>query len=557
MILLFFGYVEPYPPFAASVMAFTCYGIRFIQGRTGYSTVIVSFIVMLLLHFSAVAMIPGFAALFMIRKGRMISGKKYHISLFITALVGAAVLWVLQNEKAFSGFFFEKFVPLFSGPHRNGIAYPLFSWKTLVDAFNELVLICPIAVFIITGLSRSKGQRNEHMHGTVLFLETMIFFYMMEFLVFNKNIGVSRDWDLFAPMAIPIALLTALVLLDRCRRMTSILFAIVLAVIVVHTAPWVVLNSIRERSVARFVDLVNSGYWSDYAKGYGYSTLGFYFKRLSDDGQTAFFLKAASEADEGNVRHLYNLATTYAGGEQYEKATGVFKKVIERNPEHLDARYNLGLSYMRMGKTDLAEDQFSEILRLDSTYVRSYEPFEMISFDKGNIARCIDLYRKARRLGVDTTPRLKELASTSSYPVERERAKELLDKLTAIDPNDPVLYRILARLCVADGECEKALIYLDRGMRLASDRSDILILNNIGTTYREREEHEKAARIFNRAIRLSPDDPDLRIKLARTYLELGDCPNAWSQVFAAENLKANVPRDFLEDLQKSMSRPRR
>ena len=557
MILLFFGYVEPYPPFAASVMAFTCCGIRFIQGRTGYVTVIAAFIVMVLLHFSAVAMIPGFAALFLIRKGRMISGRKFHISLLITVLVGAAVLWVLQNERAFSGFFFEKFVPLFSGPHRNRIAYPLFSWKTLVDTFNELVLICPIAVFIFAGLLRSKGQGNEQMHGILLFLETIVFFYIMEFLVFNKNIGVSRDWDLFAPMALPIALLTAIVLLDRYRRMTSILSAIVFAVIIVHTAPWVVLNSIKEKSVTRFVDLVNNGYWSDYAKGYGYSTLGFYFQRLSDNGQAASFLKAASETDEGNTRYLYNLATIYAGGEQYEKAAGMYIKVIEKNPEHLDARYNLGLSYMRMGKTDLAEDQFSEILRLDSTYVRSYEPFEMISFDMGKIERCIDLYRKAKKLGVNTAPRLKELASTSSGPVERERARKLLDKLTAIVPNDPVLYRILARLCVADGECEKALIYLDRGMRLASDRSDITILNNIGATYFDRDEHEEAARMFARAIQLSPSDPDLRINLARTYHKLGDSPNAWNQVFAAESLKAKVPRDFLDDLQKSMSRPRR
>jgi tetratricopeptide (TPR) repeat protein len=556
-MLLFFGYVEPYPPLAASVMAFIYYGIRFIQQKSGYVAVIAAFIVMVLLHFSSLAMIPALAVLFPIRKGRMISGRKLHLSLVAMVAAGVAVLWVLQRGRMFSGFFFEKFVPLFPGPHRNRIAYPIFSWKTLFDAFNELILICPIALLIFAGLRRSNGPRSERTNGILPFLETITVFYLMEFLLFNKNIGVSRDWDLFAPLAIPIALLTGLVLLDRYRRRTSTLSAIAFSIIIVHTAPWVALNAIKDTSLKRFVDLVENGYWSDYAKGYGYSTLGFYFKRMSDNGRAVRFMKAASEADEGNTRYLYNLATLYAEGNDYEKATGIYEKVIERDPGRLDARYNLGLNYMKSGKMELAENQFAEILRRDSSYVQSFEPYEMVSFDMGKIDRCIELYRKAKKLGVDTAPRLLALASKPGGPAERERGKMLLEKLSAIEPGDPAPYRVLARLSLADGDARKALIYLDQGMRIAQDRSDIVILNNIGARYFDRGEPAKAAQVFVRAIKLYPSDPGLRINLARTYHKLGDSPNAWRQVFAAESLKAKVPRDFLDDLQRSMPRPRR
>ena len=72
MMLLFFGYVEPYPPLAAAVMAFSYYGIAYARGGARSYKPIVAFIVATGLHFSAIALLPALGVLLWTGSGRAI-----------------------------------------------------------------------------------------------------------------------------------------------------------------------------------------------------------------------------------------------------------------------------------------------------------------------------------------------------------------------------------------------------------------------------------------------------------------------------------------------------
>jgi tetratricopeptide (TPR) repeat protein len=532
-MLLFFGYVEPYPPYAASVMAFIFVGIKYSKGGTSAVMAVAAFIVAMLLHPSAIALLPGLVVIFYVRRYGAIPSRKFNTYVFLAIVVGLGALWTLQHLRAAGGFFYEKFVPLFPGPPRNRIAYPLFSLKTLFDSFNELVLICPVAIFIFTGLIRSRASRGSTTRSgsrkkeprdnvgdsTFIFLKTVTIFYILEFLLFNKNIGVSRDWDLFAAMAIPLALLTVHVLLERYARVPKTLSIIVVAVIVVHTAPWIMLNADEERSRTRFIDLVDNGFWSEYARGYGYSSLGFYFKQRGNKQRMTAYTRAASEADPGNIRYAYNLATTYAGLGQNSEAAALFRRVLDRDPDYTEARNNLGILYWKMGRLDLAEMELSEIVRRDSTYVMCFEPLSNIYAWTGKMENTITLYRKALDLGNDLGPYITELGTQ--------------------------LY--------AEGRIEDAWSLFYEVYRNGS--RDIALLNNLGVILCRQNRFEEALGIFNSAAEAHPYNPDIQLNIARTYYSIGDFQKAWRHVEAARRMNAKVPDAFMEELRKAMGQP--
>jgi tetratricopeptide (TPR) repeat protein len=434
MMLLFFGYVEPYPPFAAAVMAFTFYGIRFGARGTGAVAVVVALAVAMVLHFSAVALLPSVVVLIWMRSGRVMTRKKHYAFLVAGGVVVLAALSILKHTRALSGFFYEHFAPLLPELPRNRIAYPLLSFETPFDSINLLLLVCPAAIFVAAAFARPRGERRPAEERVFLFLATMAIVFVAESLVFNENIGVSRDWDLFAPIAIPLALAASMVLFDRYGHSVASLSVLLFSMLVVHTAPWIALNASREKSIDRFVNLVHDGFWSPYARGYGYSTLGIYFRLQEKMELASRYTAAAADADPGNIRYRYNLGELYQKQGEYAKSAEAYEKVLERKPDHLGARYGLGVAFWATGKLDRVEREMAEVIKGDSTYYAAYEVLADAHARSGRIEECVDVCRRAERHGRDMGPFIERLLVESLRAGDYESARRLGKCLAAIDP---------------------------------------------------------------------------------------------------------------------------
>lgn len=543
-LLLFFGYVETYPPFAAAVMALMYFGIRRLEGKGSALSVIVVMIVTFLLHPSAVALIPGIALLLLLSSGRTVTRRRLYAVFVVAVVAGLTALWILQDTKAFSGFFYDKFLPLFPGPPRNRTAYPLFSYQTLVEAVNLLLLICPVAVFAFLGFLRAPKERERSRDDILLFLEISAAFYVLEFLVFNKNIGVSRDWDLFAAIAIPLALLTAIVLIDRFPKRAGMFACLAFGIICIQTVPWIALNADGERSEERFADLVEHNLWSDYARGYGYSTLGIYYRRIGDAERATRYLQATVDADPGNVRYLYNLATILSQQQKLDEAAAIYERVIERDPEYLEARNNLGVIYWKNGRPDKAAEQLEGVLEINPSYANAYEPLAHVYVESGNVEGCADLYGLAERHGVDMTELFVRLGLEAERNGDVKRAAYLLGKMAEAYPENTrinieyamVLYRANMR-----SEALEHLIALYR-----SGNRETLVLNNIGVLLCQMGHCDKSLEIFEEAARLYPDDPSVRVNYARAFYTLGNYEKAREQLVVAKRLDARIPQDLLQ-----------
>jgi tetratricopeptide (TPR) repeat protein len=84
---------------------------------------------------------------------------------------------------------------------------------------------------------------------------------------------------------------------------------------------------------------------------------------------------------------------------------------------------------------------------------------------------------------------------------------------------------------------------------------DVMVMNNIGVIYSKRKEFDQAVRIFENALRVDQNQPDLLVNAARAYFRIGDYPRAWACVIRVERLGAAPPAGLLSELNSAMLRP--
>lgn len=586
-VMLFFGYIEAYPPAAAMMMVYLYFASRSLEGRGGTGAAALACLAAIVLHPSMIALLPSLFVLVISNRGASPATGKYFKAVSTTVIMGLAALWTLQRWRLFGGFFSESFLPILGGSTGNRIPYPIISLGNLVDIFNELLLVCPIAILLLVLLSSRGENPDDADRRRMIFFGTASIYFMLLFAVGNKVLGVSRDWDVFAPMAFPLALLTALLLLSRFRRNARDLAVFASFILLLHTVPWITINASTELSLRRFADLAGNPRWSSFARGYAFDVLGTYYFYSDDMPRALDYSIASVEADQGNVRYLYNAATRYMLANRHEEAIRMFEQVIRKKADYLDARLNLGTIYANLERYREAREQFLHALRIDPGSAPAHSKLAHACWREGEEGRASELYSKAIELDPANPENYMNLALLELNAGRRDDARRLMESAIGTEPEFAPAYLHLGRVCAQEGDMDRALelygrhlhlepaaldarfemaVILDRSGRLdealkhllhvnEARPGDIKVMNNIGVIYSKCNEFDQAVRIFENALRVDQNQPDILVNAARAYVRTGDYPRAWACVIRAERLGAAPPARLLSELNSAMLRP--
>jgi len=251
---LFFGYVESYTVIPVGIALFLWLGLRLLKG--GEKLWPVAAVLAVTLGFSPSSLplsLPLLYLAWVYRKqgfgpGRValeLGAPMLIVAAGIVALftIGGHGLDTLVGADAPGGGDHRWLVPLLHTGSR-WEHYTMFSWAHLRDFLNEQALVAPLALPVALGglvLYRRKLDRRD---PALRFLALAGAAYLLLTFVWNPDYGGRRDWDLFAPAAVPLAALAAYMLSrDVSGRERARSLALVVAVQIVHLAPWIWFNA--------------------------------------------------------------------------------------------------------------------------------------------------------------------------------------------------------------------------------------------------------------------------------------------------------------------------
>ena len=142
-----------------------------------------------------------------------------------------------------------------------------------------------------------------------------------------------------------------------------------------------------------------------------------------------------AEAEAYNARGI-----AYSENDEHDRATTIFDKAIELQPDYINAHYNRGLAYMRKGEVDKALADYSGAIQFKRNYAEAYNNRGIGYHAKGEIIHAVQDYSTA----IGLNPELAEpYANRGSLYLSRKdihRAVYDCSKALRLNPDLGVAY---------------------------------------------------------------------------------------------------------------------
>lgn len=251
MMQFFFGYVENYTLIPIGILIFLWLGLRSLQGRARFWTVSLALACTNAFHPSTLVLWPAVLVL-LARRWR--SPRAWAECLLPPLLVGAGVLVLMEagghGLDALLGADFPGggdrrwWVPLWQTETR-WEHYTMFSWGHALDIVNEQLLVAPFTLPLLA-LAHAFLPRRTPRDPATRFLAVAGLCYLLFTWTWNPDYGGRRDWDLFAPAALPLTAWLAYALprrLEHPRALAETAWA-VLPTAFAHLVGWVYSNTL-------------------------------------------------------------------------------------------------------------------------------------------------------------------------------------------------------------------------------------------------------------------------------------------------------------------------
>jgi tetratricopeptide (TPR) repeat protein len=272
-----------------------------------------------------------------------------------------------------------------------------------------------------------------------------------------------------------------------------------------------------------------------------------------DPAKSLEYAKQVVQKYPEDERARQNLAFSYSGQQQNEKAIDELNKAIELNPDFSPAYNTLGYAYRLVNKNDDAEKAFKKYIELVPNDPNPYDSYAELLMKTGRFDESIAQYRKALSIDPNFTNSGYGIASNLMFQGKHDQAIAEAQKLTSAARNDgdrrfalfikTVVYADQGKTDQAIGELEKEYALDSKNQdprQMAADASSIgAILLNAGKPDQAQKRFQQALDLQLNSS-LSPEvKEDARLAhhfdLGRIALAKNDLATAKSE--ASEYLK--------------------
>jgi tetratricopeptide (TPR) repeat protein len=286
-VLFYSGYVEYYTPVFTALFVFVIAAERSLGGKTGIGPVLSAYALAVVSHYMALALLPSLLFVLAARNETLRARLRHlrHADVRAGLAAGGALVaaWVLFYLAAgFADSASRIVMPVAAQESPAGLqSYTLLSAAHLADILNLFVLLAPAGLVALLWTWTARFRDRKFGDGVEAFHALNVVLLAGFALFANATLGLSRDWDLLAPLGIVILLAA----ISGLRRRYDERAAVALAMVsVLLTLPWTQLHRDGEATATRFERIMQRDaglMYGDYALS-GYDALRKYRHRRGD-----------------------------------------------------------------------------------------------------------------------------------------------------------------------------------------------------------------------------------------------------------------------------------
>ncbi len=239
--------------------------------------------------------------------------------------------------------------------------------------------------------------------------------------------------------------------------------------------------------------------------------------------------------DPANVIALNNLGVSFLREGRTGEADRCFRNALRLNPQLPETRLNLGITLAERGEKALAEKQYRFALRLEPALAKAHYKLAELLADRERWEDAAVEFRETLRLRPGDDGARAGLGKVLEERGGPARAVGYYREVLARDPESWIVLNELALVLLRQGRLTEAATHLHQALELNPVFAEAY--NNLGNTWRRRGEPARAVTCFRKALEIRPNFAEAYSNLGGVLSELGSGREARENFEKA--LKAN------------------
>ncbi len=273
--------------------------------------------------------------------------------------------------------------------------------------------------------------------------------------------------------------------------------------------------------------------------------------------------------DRNLIQYYKKFGNDLYTGQKYDDAINYYKKILEIDPNHADALFNIAACEFCRKNYNESIEYYNKTLKVNPNDAEAYLGIADCEKALKNFYAALKHYKKSSELSGEENETVKtEIINIkklleSAYKLKKEGNKNLLEnkfdeaiacynKANDIFSGDNEVYRNLAKACIFKQNFSYAIMYCEKALKI--DKDDSYAYSTKAAAEFNMKIYSKAIEDYEMAIKYRPDEAVLFINLAKTKLAIekyneaiADCQNALK--IEPQNQKA---LELLDTIQKSI-----
>lgn len=226
----------------------------------------------------------------------------------------------------------------------------------------------------------------------------------------------------------------------------------------------------------------------------------------------------ASAGSHLDCSEKFKKAIGYHQSGELDKAEGLYREILEVDPEQPDVLFNLGGISEGKGDLGIAKSYYEKVLKIKPDYYTVYNNLGAVYYREENHVEARKNYEKALSYKPEFAEAWNNLGMVFKSEGKFKEAEEFIKKAIFLKPDYADAYNNLGATYLGHGDRAKketAIACLEKAIKINPLHAGAY--NNIGNILRFDERLEEAESYYLKAISIDPKFPDAYSNLGNIY----------------------------------------
>jgi len=207
------------------------------------------------------------------------------------------------------------------------------------------------------------------------------------------------------------------------------------------------------------------------------------------------------------------------GAGNLREAALTYQRVLDHDPDQIDALHYLGVIGLQTGRFDIAVEHIGKAVALRPGNVDALINLGNAHQGLDQLDQAIQIFKQALDLQSNSAVALANIGNALTHQGRRVDAIQYLERALTINPSLTEARRNLADALLEEGSVDEALLQIKEAA--GADPDSISIKASLASILAARGEHETAIAIYESVLAVQADFPPVLCNLAIIYHEVG------------------------------------